>query len=50
VNENDDNEASDDVDDDGFGEQLAQLGFDITELGMLTLPDGRVIGHRALLR
>jgi pre-60S factor REI1 len=50
MDENDDNEPSDDEEDDGFGEQLAQFGFDITELGELILPNGRVIGHRALSR
>lgn len=36
--------------DDQYGEQLAQFGFDVTELGELVLPNGRVIGHRALSR
>jgi len=42
-----------DDEDDLYGEyeaQLAQFGFDINELGELILPNGRVIGHRALSR
>jgi pre-60S factor REI1 len=50
MDENDDNETNDDEDGDGFAEQLAQFGFDVTELGELILPNGRVIGHRALSR
>jgi pre-60S factor REI1 len=45
--------ADDDDDDDlydAYEEQLAQFGFDVTELGELVLPNGRVVGHRALSR
>ncbi|CAB9516131.1 Cytoplasmic 60S subunit biogenesis factor REI1 homolog [Seminavis robusta] len=31
-------------------EQLAQFGFDVTDLGELVLPNGRIVGHRALSR
>jgi pre-60S factor REI1 len=47
-------EAEEDGGDDDYDAeyeaQLAQFGFDVTELGELVLPNGRVIGHRALSR
>eukprot|EP00578_Thalassiosira_sp_NH16_P004745 CAMPEP_0181133248 /NCGR_PEP_ID=MMETSP1071-20121207/31428_1 /TAXON_ID=35127 /ORGANISM="Thalassiosira sp., Strain NH16" /LENGTH=487 /DNA_ID=CAMNT_0023219637 /DNA_START=36 /DNA_END=1500 /DNA_ORIENTATION=+ len=35
---------------DAYQEELATHGFDITPLGELILPDGRIIGHRGLAR
>lgn len=43
-------DEGDKEDDAEYEEQLAQFGFDVTELGELVLPNGRVIGHRALSR
>jgi pre-60S factor REI1 len=33
---------------DGYQEEIAKYGFDVTPLGELILPDGRIIGHRSL--
>lgn len=58
-NISDDEEEADvamDVEDDGeepddeFEEAIARMGFDVTALGELVLPDGRIIGHRAYRR
>lgn len=48
----DDAEMAEDDDDiyDGYEEQVASMGFDVTPLGELVFPDGRIIGHRALRR
>lgn len=49
----DDAEGDDEEDDnlyDEYEEQLAQFGFTVTDLGELVLPNGRIIGHRALSR
>lgn len=35
---------------DGYQEEIATHGFDITPLGELIFPDGRIIGHRGLAR
>ena len=35
---------------DGYQEEIAKYGFDVTPLGELILPDGRIIGHRTLSR
>lgn len=33
-----------------YKDEIARFGFDVTPLGELILPDGRIIGHRGLLR
>ena len=46
-------EATDDIDEDDyseFEEEVARMGFDITALGELVFPDGRIVGHRSLRR
>jgi pre-60S factor REI1 len=50
--EMEDNQGQDDDQDvyDGFEEQVASMGFDVTVLGELILPDGRIVGHRSLRR
>ena len=49
-----DMEAGEDDDDDdlyaAYQEEIATHGFDITPLGELIFPDGRIIGHRGLAR
>lgn len=35
---------------DGYEEEIANMGFDVTPLGELIFPDGRIIGHRSLRR
>merc|ERR1712232_1100139 len=51
VEEDDDEEERDDDDEmDGFEEQIARFGFDVTPLGELVLPDGRIVGQRTLSR
>eukprot|EP00934_Nitzschia_sp_Nitz4_P008889 Nitzschia sp. Nitz4//scaffold36_size144017//41905//43300//NITZ4_003077-RA/size144017-snap-gene-0.207-mRNA-1//-1//CDS//3329549429//8879//frame0 len=35
---------------DGYEKEIARFGLDVTPLGELVFPDGRVIGHRALNR
>jgi pre-60S factor REI1 len=35
---------------DGFEKEIARFGLDVTPLGELVFPDGRVVGHRALRR
>lgn len=42
-------EDNNDEDDELF-EQLVPQGFQVTELGELILPDGRIVGHRSLKR
>ncbi|KAL7440985.1 hypothetical protein ACHAXH_007954 [Discostella pseudostelligera] len=46
------NEEEDDDDDlyDAYQEEMSTRGFDITPLGELIFPDGRIVGHRALAR
>lgn len=34
----------------GYEREIARFGLDVTELGELVFPDGRIIGHRALKR
>ena len=34
----------------GFEREIARFGLDVTPLGELVFPDGRVVGHRALRR
>lgn len=34
----------------GYQDEIAKYGFDVTPLGELILPDGRIIGHRGLAR
>ncbi|KAL7526549.1 hypothetical protein ACHAXR_001537, partial [Thalassiosira sp. AJA248-18] len=50
----DDDEDGMEVDDDdlysAYQSNIASQGFDITPLGELIFPDGRIIGHRALAR
>jgi len=49
----DDVSMKDEEDDDlyeGYQEEIASQGFDITPLGELIMPDGRIIGHRGLAR
>ena len=47
-------ETEDDDDDDemyeAYQEEIASQGFDITPLGELIFPDGRIVGHRGLAR
>lgn len=51
-------EGDDDDDDDegseelfkGFEKEIARFGLDVTPLGELVFPDGRIVGHRALNR
>lgn len=35
---------------DAYQEEISSRGFDITPLGELIFPDGRIVGHRALAR
>ena len=47
------NDNDDEEDDDlyaAYQEEIASHGFDITPLGELIFPDGRIIGHRGLSR
>lgn len=44
----DDDDDDDDEIMESYQEQALKRGFDVTELGELVFPDGRVIGHRAL--
>jgi len=53
----DDEDPADDDDDDdedklyeGFDDGVARMGLDVTPLGELIFPDGRIIGHRAFQR
>ena len=61
VDDNDDDDSGewedvdeeDDDDDDMYGaykDEISKHGFDITPLGELVFPDGRIIGHRGLSR
>lgn len=34
----------------GYKQEIARFGLDVTDLGELIFPDGRVVGHRALRR
>ena len=34
----------------GYEEEIAKYGFDVTPLGELVFPDGRIVGHRGLAR
>lgn len=49
-----DEEMGDDDDDEGiyaaYQDEIARHGFDITPLGELIFPDGRIVGHRGLSR
>jgi pre-60S factor REI1 len=47
--EADNNEESDEMFQ-GFEKEIARFGLDVTPLGELVFPDGRVVGHRALSR
>lgn len=48
---NDDDEGVEDEDlYRGYEEELATHGFDVTPLGELVFPDGRIVGHRGLSR
>eukprot|EP00538_Stauroneis_constricta_P004537 CAMPEP_0119553504 /NCGR_PEP_ID=MMETSP1352-20130426/6242_1 /TAXON_ID=265584 /ORGANISM="Stauroneis constricta, Strain CCMP1120" /LENGTH=465 /DNA_ID=CAMNT_0007599931 /DNA_START=30 /DNA_END=1427 /DNA_ORIENTATION=- len=49
--ENENNDDDDDDDDEIYGsyeEEIARFGLDVTPLGELVFPDGRIVGHRAL--
>jgi len=48
----DDEDNNDDDDDvyDGYEREIARFGLDVTALGELVFPDGRIVGHRALKR
>lgn len=35
---------------DGYEKEIARFGLDVTPLGELVFPDGRIVGHRALSR
>lgn len=51
-----DEEVGDEMDDDEddayneFEEEVARMGLDVTPLGELVFPDGRIVGHRGLRR
>jgi pre-60S factor REI1 len=34
----------------GYEDEVARMGFDVTPLGELVFPDGRIVGHRSLMR
>jgi pre-60S factor REI1 len=51
----DDDRMEEDNDDEadvyeGYEKEIARFGLDVTDLGELIFPDGRVVGHRALRR
>lgn len=53
--EDDDNMDEDDDEDDdnmyaGYKSEIKRFGFDVTPLGELVFPDGRIVGHRGLAR
>jgi len=53
MNESDDNDDIDDDDDDLYAtyeREVNTRGIDITPLGELIFPDGRIVGHRGLAR
>jgi pre-60S factor REI1 len=54
MEEDDDQEPEENLDDEGlysgYQEEVSRMGFDVTALGELVFPDGRIIGHRALKR
>lgn len=51
VSEGDEEEDDDDKEVfDGYEKEIARFGLDVTPLGELVFPDGRIIGHRALNR
>ncbi|GAX13322.1 pre-60S factor REI1 [Fistulifera solaris] len=45
-----DDDHDNEVMDNDFDEAIARMGFDVTALGELVLPDGRIIGHRLYRR
>mmetsp|Transcript_29032 Transcript_29032/g.47954 ORF Transcript_29032/g.47954 Transcript_29032/m.47954 type:complete len:475 (-) Transcript_29032:35-1459(-) len=45
----DDEEGADDMYA-GYKDEIARFGFDVTPLGELVFPDGRIVGHRGLAR
>ena len=53
MSENENDMEDDDDDDDvhaGYEQQVAAWGLDVTALGELIFPDGRIIGHRSFQR
>lgn len=46
----DEKEEEADDDDDLYDEYMTSMGFDLTPLGELIFPDGRIVGHRLLRR
>jgi len=46
----DEQEDEDEEDYNDYAVNLAQQGFDVTPLGELIFPDGRIVGHRLLAR
>jgi pre-60S factor REI1 len=50
VSDDDEDVDMNDDDYDLYAEEIATHGFDITPLGELIFPDGRIIGHRGLAR
>ena len=53
MSEDEEKNGDDDDDDDVFKsyeKEIARFGLDVTPLGELVFPDGRIIGHRALRR
>ncbi|KAG7371119.1 C2H2 type zinc-finger domain containing protein [Nitzschia inconspicua] len=52
MSEGDDEENAEESEDmyGGFEKEIARFGLDVTPLGELIFPDGRVVGHRALRR
>lgn len=50
MSEGDDDEEESDELFKGFESEIARFGLDVTPLGELVFPDGRVVGHRALRR
>ncbi|MGK3733889.1 MAG: pre-60S factor REI1 [Bacillariaceae sp.] len=47
--DNDDDDESKEIYE-GYEREIARFGLDVTALGELVFPDGRVVGHRALHR
>lgn len=52
VDENNQDDGHDDSEEilTGFEKEIARFGLNVTDLGELIFPDGRVVGHRALRR
>jgi pre-60S factor REI1 len=53
--DNEDNDKEEMMEDDegmyaGYQDEIAKYGFDVTPLGELVFPDGRIVGHRGLAR